>query len=157
MPSLITQQDIPSLYVQGIFHPRSSVIILWLMLLQQGVIAQKKKGKSKKKEICWTRVLGSLTVSLPCCCRTCRTTAPSLRGVQWLGTEEFWRTADVAGRLTVQTSCFGNHHGSIFLFLPFLMTNRVLQSYSLSHDMTFAKLAVSSLLLAQKAVFQKKN
>lgn len=43
-----------------------------------------------------------------------------------------------------------------FFLLPFSMTNKALQSYSLPHgNMGFAKLAISSLLLAQKAMFQK--
>lgn len=145
-----------TLWIQGILHPRTSVSILWLM--HQGAAAEGKKGKSEK-ETCWLHILGSLTASLPCCCRTCRTTAPSLRNVQWLGTEEFWRTADVAGRSTAQTSCFGNQHSSALLSFFCLFYSQIEHCKDiLSHVETWHLLnRLSSLLLAQKDVFQKEK
>lgn len=121
MLSLIAQETIPSVYVHhGNSAGQNRCQIHMISASEQNAAAQKEKKKRKsEKEACCLHVSGYLTVSLLSCCRICHTTAPSSRNVQWLATEEFWRTADVAGRLTVQTLCFGNHCSTVFLLVDF--------------------------------------
>lgn len=49
VPSLIAQRNIPSLCVEGILHPRTSVNILWLM--HQGAAAGEKQEEEVKRGI----------------------------------------------------------------------------------------------------------